>query len=112
MQPFHYEIVEVFAKDGSGHVATLCNECAVKRGYDIDADEIAPIFADTEMDYYPECEDCYKEFTYMDLTEYAKNEMAIEREIDRELDREIEMEYNPIHGCMLPKLQPGEFRFK
>lgn len=66
----HYEGVHIFAEDGSGHVATLCNEHAGQAGYDLEADNIAPIFASDEMDSYYSCEvrGCEEVFSYVNLT--------------------------------------------
>lgn len=68
MQPFHYQGVYTFAPDGSGHTGTYCNADAVALGYNLESENVHPIFADSEHDYYPECEVCGGVFDYVKLT--------------------------------------------
>lgn len=67
----HYEGVYVFAEDGSGHVATLCNHHAAEAGYDLEAEYISPLFAGDEVDSYDCCDvhECDAVFDYVSLTE-------------------------------------------
>lgn len=93
MQPFDYRGVYVFAENGSsaGHLATLCNADFHKRypNMSIEAENIAPIFADTEADYYPACEECGGVFDYINLTREGEEQMVEMR--DEELAMLAEM---------------------
>jgi hypothetical protein len=73
MKTWSYSGYEVFAPDGSGHLGTVCEEhfSQMFPELDEDAEYVCPIFADTEMDYYPSCEfhGCEVVFDYISLTE-------------------------------------------
>jgi len=59
-----------------------CNEC-LPDGVDINSDEVFPVFSTTELDYYPVCEECGEQHTYMTLTtEGRRNEGFWDIEID------------------------------
>jgi hypothetical protein len=96
MKAWDYEGVHVFAEDGSGHMGTYCNYCFVKAcpGMDIEADNIAPIFATDESDYYPECEMCGGVFEYINLTEEGKAEVE-----DREFWNIVDANYTNRGGA-------------
>lgn len=81
MKTFDYLGVDVFAENGSGHIITLCNECMEGATFDVEVDPM-PIFADSELDYYPECEACGVVFDYINLTEYGMEELKMMKEME------------------------------
>lgn len=85
MKAWDYEGVYVFAEDGSGHLGTYCNQDAKRRGYDLEAENLSPIFATDEGDFYDSCEDCGYVFSYINLTEEGERwlEEAKEEELAR-----------------------------
>lgn len=80
MKSYDYHGVHLFAADGSGHVATLCVGCFKELHPDIsiEAEQVAPIFADTEADYYPSCELCGGVFDYISLTQEGHDLLAVD----------------------------------
>jgi hypothetical protein len=48
--------------------AVYCTGC-LPEGVDVDSDDVCPIFADSEWDYFPSCDTCLKLHTYMNLTD-------------------------------------------
>lgn len=44
-----------------------CVGC-LPEGVSVDSDEVSPIFADSEWDYYPVCADCGTVHDYVNLT--------------------------------------------
>lgn len=51
--------------------AVYCCECVP---VDANPEDIFPIFADEELDYYPVCDKCGHEHDYMSLTSYGLQE--------------------------------------
>ena len=45
--------------------AVYCVECCP---FPIDSDEVFPVFADSEWDYYPSCDKCCRQHDYVRLT--------------------------------------------
>lgn len=104
MRHFDFHAVEIFDADGSGHIMTACNhadclpvgirpvtyDCSNNFQTTYNPDDVLqttdldlmPIYAGEEMDYYPSCEVCGEEHTYVSLTEYGEIEEA-ERENER-----------------------------
>jgi hypothetical protein len=68
IKAWSWAIAEVFAADGSGHIGTYC-EHHLPEGIDADSEQVSPIFASDELDYYPACDVCGEQYTYMGLTE-------------------------------------------
>jgi len=99
LKTWSWEIADVFSSDGGGHILTCCEEhfpleITDKDGGNkvtipADSDDVSPIFADDEMDYYPTCEICGRQHTYMKLTEYGQQELEEREELDR-LEKERE----------------------
>ena len=58
---------EAMIYDGAVH----CVGC-LPEGVTKESEEVYPIFADSEHDYYPVCESCQREHDYVSLTEYGK----------------------------------------
>lgn len=48
--------------------SVYCNSC-LPEGISIDSDEVFPVFADSEWDYYPTCAICFHRHDYVGLTE-------------------------------------------
>lgn len=44
-----------------------CNEC-LPDGVSIDDEEVFPVFADSEWDFYPVCSECFAVHDYIQLT--------------------------------------------
>jgi hypothetical protein len=56
--------------------SVYCVNC-LPSGVSVDDEEVSPIFADSEWDYYPSCDVCGERHTYMNLTTQGyKNEAA------------------------------------
>lgn len=60
MHAFDYEAVVY-----EGEI--YCTGC-LPEGVSVESDEVSPIFADSEWDYYPICSVCGETHTYMNLT--------------------------------------------
>jgi hypothetical protein len=87
LKTWSWAIADVFYADGSGHIITGCERhfpleitdkdgsAASKVTITADSDDVSPIFADDELDFYPVCDICGEEHTYMSLTEYGEEEL-------------------------------------
>jgi hypothetical protein len=60
-----YDFYAYTTTDGT----VICTDCTgqLKERYEIEKGLI-PIFADSEWDYFPECDLCHQKLTYMRLT--------------------------------------------
>lgn len=71
IKSWSYEIVVV----GDGVDSwELCEDCAKEDGFEPDSDAVTPIFADTEMDRNPHCDNChYTSFIFSPTAECVNN---------------------------------------
>ena len=53
-----------------------CVEC-IPEGVDLKSEEVQPIFAGSEWDVYPVCDECGEEHTYVALTEEGRKRHSI-----------------------------------
>lgn len=73
----------------------FCNEC-LPDGIDLNSDDVCPIFADSEWDYAPVCENCGREHDYMTLLMVKTCDNCHER-ID--LNSDTYTQYNDEYYC-------------
>lgn len=69
MNAFEFDAV---VYDGS----VYCVAC-LPDGVDVNSEDVSPIFADSEWDYYPVCEHCHGVHDYVSLTVYGQNMQTI-----------------------------------
>lgn len=79
LKSFSWGIADVFAADGSGHILTCCEDhfpltytdqnTNERHIIEADSEQVSPIFADYELDFYPSCDLCGKVWEYTNLTE-------------------------------------------
>ena len=82
MKSFDYYAV---AFDG----AVYCTEC-LPAGITEDREEVSPVFADSEWDYYPTCDKCGCKHDYVSLTEYGQRHEAISQALREHRDGEFD----------------------
>lgn len=56
--------------------ACYCTEC-LPEGVDVENEEVSPIFAGSEWDYYPVCDKCGEVHEYVGLTTDGQNRIAL-----------------------------------